>query len=295
MTRLAVVTVIHDSEADLERLLDSLHLLPGPAPQTVVVDSGSRDRGAALARDRGAEVIDLGANQGFGAGCNAGLRLVHEPVVALLNPDVELLDGGLAALAAEAGTREALLAPRMLNTDASVQDSAHPPPGTPTAVACAALPRRALPRPLRLHVEPWRSDAPRTVGWAIGACLVAQTGLLRRLGPFDPAAFLFYEDLELCLRAGHAGAPTLLRPAVALRHRGGGSVVPAFAGADLELRARRRREVLAREGRRRLALDDAEQALTFASRAMAGALPRTDRTRERAQLRALWRAMRAGA
>jgi hypothetical protein len=72
-------------------------------------------------------------------------------------------------------------------------------------------------------------------------------------------------------------------------------VGPAFAGADLDLRARRRRAVLAREGRRRQALDDAEQALTFASRALVRALIRRGGAHERAQLRALWRAMRRGA
>lgn len=294
MTHFAIVTVIHDSAADLGRLLDSIALLAGPPPRTVVVDSGSRDGGAALARERGAEVIELGANPGFGAGCNAGLELVREPVAALVNPDVELLDGGLATLAAEAETREALLAPRLLNFDGSVQDSAHPPPGTLAALASAAIPRGLMPRRLRLTVEPWRTDSPRAVGWAIGACLVARTDLLRRLGPFDPEAFLFYEDLELCLRASHQGAPTLLRPGVALRHRGGTSVGPAFAGSDLELRAHRRRQVVAREGRLRLALDDAEQTLTFASRGLARTLLRTGGERERAQLRALGRAMRAG-
>ena len=38
-------------------------------------------------------------NPGFGAGNNAGIELVREPVTALVNPDVELLDDGLARLA----------------------------------------------------------------------------------------------------------------------------------------------------------------------------------------------------
>jgi hypothetical protein len=53
-------------------------------------------------------------------------------------------------------------------------------PGTLAALAFAALPRPLLGERLRLHVEPWRSEAPRAVGWAIGACLVAPAALLRR-------------------------------------------------------------------------------------------------------------------
>jgi N-acetylglucosaminyl-diphospho-decaprenol L-rhamnosyltransferase len=294
MSAFAIVTVIHDSAADLERLLDSVERHLDPRPVVVVVDSGSSDHGAELARERGARVTALDGNRGFGAGCNAGIELVEEPVTALVNPDVELLDGGLARLVAEAGDRDALLAPRLLNSDGSVQDSAHPPPGRLEGLVPALLPRPLLPGPLRRRYEPWRSDRPRAVGWAVAACLVARTGLLRRLGPFDPDAFLFYEDMELCLHARRAGIPTLLRPDVALRHRGGASVAAALGDGDLPLRARRRREVMAREGRRAQLLDDLAEAATFATRAAARRLTGRGGEIETARLRALREARRTG-
>jgi GT2 family glycosyltransferase len=239
-------------------------------------------------------VVELGGNLGFGAGCNAGLERASAPVTALVNPDVELLDAGLAQLADEARAARAILAPRLLNSDGSIQDSAHPRPGTLEGLVPALLPRPLLPGPLRRRYEPWRSSAPRPVGWALGACLVAATDLLRRLGPFDPEAFLFYEDMDLCLRASEAGIPTILRPDVALRHTGGTSVERALAGRDLELRARRRREVVGRRGRAALLADDLAQATTFATRAAGRALLRRGGRRERAQLGALRAARRAG-
>ena len=123
---------------------------------------------------------------------------------------------------------------------------------------------------------------------------MARTALLRRLGPFDPKAFLFYEDMDLCLRARDAGVPTLLRPEVAVRHRGGTTVTRALAGRDAELRAQRRREVMAKRGRLRLALDDGAQAVTFASRAATRTLLGRGGAYERAQLRALRTARRRG-
>lgn len=296
MSDFAIVTVTHDSEVDLRRLLDSIDRELGTAPPRVVVaDSGSSDGSAALARERGARVVDLDQNAGFGAGSNAGLALVEEPVTALVNPDVELLDAGLAELARRAHGLRALLAPRLLNADGSVQDSVHPPPGHIDDFVPALIPRPLLPPPLRRRYEPWRSDCARRVGWAIGACIVARTDLLRSLGPFDERAFLFYEDMELCLAAAREGVPTVLHPDVALRHVGGTSTERALApGEDLALRAGRRREVVAREGRLRLALDDAAQAATFATRAAARRLTRRGGDRERAQLRALRAARRVG-
>ena len=288
LTPFAIVTVIHDSEQELRGLLGSLVQLPEPRPRVVVVDSGSTDGGAALAAERGAEVVRLDGNRGFGAGCNAGIERVEEPVTAFVNPDVELLDDGLARLARDALAGGALLAPRLLNGDGTVQDSAHPLPGRAGSLVPAVLPRRLLPT----RFEPWRADRPRTVGWAVAACILGRTAELRALGPFDPDAFLFYEDMELCLRARRAGIPTIYRPDVKVRHLGGTSTGRALAEErDLELRARRRREVMAKEGRARLAIDDLSEALTFATRAAArsvvgrGAL-------ERARLRALLRARR---
>jgi N-acetylglucosaminyl-diphospho-decaprenol L-rhamnosyltransferase len=294
LTSFALVTVMHDSAGDVERLLTSIERFLEPRPRVVAVDSGSRDRGADVAREHGAELVELGSNRGFGAGCNSAVERVSEPVTVLINPDVELLDDGLARLADEAAAGEALLAPRLLNADGSVQDSAHPLPGTFEALIPAAVPRFLLPRPLRRRYEPWRSARPRTVGWAVAACIVASTGLLRRLGPFDPAVFLFYEDLDLCLRAADAGVPTVLRPDVALRHSGGASVVRALPGRDAQMRARRRREVMAGRGRLPLALDDAAQAVTFGTRAAGRALLRRGGAYERDQLRALRAARRDG-
>lgn len=288
MSAFAIVTVIHDSEPELPRLLDSVGLLPAPRPRVIVVDSGSSDRGPELAAERGAEVIALDGNRGFGAGSNAGLGRVTELVTALVNPDVELLDDGLARLAGDAAAGGALLAPRLLNADGSVQDSAHPLPGRPDALLPALLPHRLLPA----RYEPWRSERPREVGWAVAACIVGRTDELRALGPFDPDAFLFYEDMELCLRARRAGIRTILRPDVAVRHLGGASTGRALPEErDLELRARRRREVMAREGRLRLAIDDLSEGLTFALRGAAKALAGRGRL-ERRRLRALMRARR---
>lgn len=287
MTSFALVTVMHDSADDVERLLASVERFLDPRPRVVAVDSGSCDRGADVARAHGAELVALDGNRGFGAGCNAAVERVDEPVTVLVNPDIVLLDDGLARLAGEAATTEALLAPRLLNADDTVQDSAHPMPGTFEALIPAAVPRFLLPGPLRRRYEPWRSSRPRVVGWAVAACIIARTDLLRRLGPFDPEVFLFYEDLDLCLRAADVGVPTVLRPDLALRHSGGASVARALSGKDAEMRARRRREVMAGRGRLRLALDDTAQAVTFGTRTAGRALLRRGGAYERDQLRAL--------
>jgi N-acetylglucosaminyl-diphospho-decaprenol L-rhamnosyltransferase len=284
----SVVIVLHDSEPELDVLLDSVraHLLE--RPQLVVVDSGSRDGGAALARVHGAEVVDLPGNPGFGAACNAGLERVRHNVTVLLNPDCELLDPALALLAGAARERpRALHAPRLLNPDGTVQRSAHPLPGTPGTLIPAVSPW--LPWEVRVRAEPYFALQPRTVGWAIAACLAASTATLRQLGPFDPGVHLFAEDMELCLRARAAGIPTILHPELRIRHAGGHAVLRD--GEPYEAIARRRREAIAAtRGAPALAVDDLGQALTFAGRAVAHGVIGGNARRPWAQLAALRRA-----
>uniref|UniRef100_A0A6J5ZID3 Unannotated protein n=1 Tax=freshwater metagenome TaxID=449393 RepID=A0A6J5ZID3_9ZZZZ len=226
----------------------------------------------------------LDGNPGFGAANNAALSLAREPVSVLLNPDCVLLDDGLSRLAAMAGTRRALLAPRLLNSDGSLQRSAHPVPGGLDAYVAAVTIPRLLPRRLREHFEPYRSADEIEVGWVIGACVAAPTKLLRELGPFDPEDFLFAEDIDLCLRARAQGVPTIFEPSIEIEHSGGHTSSERLDAARYALQAERRREVVeAQLGSSALKRDDRAQALTFSLRAAAG----RDRRRNQMLLRSL--------
>jgi N-acetylglucosaminyl-diphospho-decaprenol L-rhamnosyltransferase len=289
-----VVVVLHDSAAELATLLRSIDAHLPARPQVVVVDTGTADGGSEQAAAWGAEVLQRRDNPGFGAASNAGLARARHDVTVLLNPDCELIDGSLSALTAIAGAYpNALHAPRLLNDDGSVQRSAHPLPGTVGALAGAVLHSPLLPRALRERLEPYRVERSRTVGWAIAACLAGATDTLRGLGPFDPEAHLFAEDLELCLRARAAGIPTVLHPALRVRHTGGHATLRA--GEPFDVIAARRRAVVGETlGRRALVLDDATQALTFGSRAAGHALLGGGARRPARQLTALARARRMG-
>ena len=276
---IALVTVLHDSEAEVRALMDSVerHL---PGARLVAVDSGSTDGGGAAVRGRGGTVIELGENVGYGRGINAGVCEVDEPVTVVLNPDVELLDDSLARLAEEAARHDdRLLAPLVLLPDGTRQDSVH----TDTAdVARAVVPGR---------VGPWDANEPRQVTWAVGCALAARTDTLRRLGPFDEGAFMYAEDLELGLRAAEQGVETWFWPHARVLHKRAHSTHDAFGGEPLDLMVQRRHAVM-RERRGSTRRDDLIQAATFANRIVLKALLRRPSEREKTQLRALLRTRR---
>ncbi len=271
----AAVIVLHESRAELTALLASLDRAD-ERPELVVVDTGRDDGGAQLAAQHGAGVVERRDNPGFGAACNLGLRQVRSDVTVLLNPDCEVHDDALSRLARIARDHpNALHAPRLRNTDGSIQRSAHPQPATLGALIRALVPSPLLP----VRAEPFRASRPTTVGWAIGACLAAATQTLRDLGPFDESIHLFAEDMDLGLRARQRGIPTVLHPRLSLTHHGGHSV--SRGGERFDTLARTRHDVIERRlGAGAARRDDLAQALTFAVRA-------PFRPRARRQLQAL--------
>jgi N-acetylglucosaminyl-diphospho-decaprenol L-rhamnosyltransferase len=289
---MALVTVTHNSAAAVERLLRSaeLHL---PGARVIVVDSGSTDGSATTARAAAprATVIELVENVGFGRASNVGVDAVEEPICVLINPDTELVDGSLADLGAELlapRTGERILAPMLLSPDGSRQDTGHLDPTSPLMWVRALIPPAALPGPLGTRVDPWRSQRCRQVGWAAGACLVARTETLRRLGPFDERIFMFAEDMDLGLRAADAGVQTVFRPDAHVVHQDAHSTAPAYEGEPFELLARQRRAVIGeRRGQEAVERDDRIWVTTYVSRIFLKTITGRSTARERRQLAAL--------
>ena len=82
-------------------LLDSIQqqkLPDGVDLETLVVDNGSTDQSAGVARGLGARVLRLSQNEGVSRALNRGIRATDGEVVVLLNNDVELAPDWLGHL-----------------------------------------------------------------------------------------------------------------------------------------------------------------------------------------------------
>src|SRR5215831_9166454 len=82
----------------LKTTLDLLHQQSRQVHRVIVVDNGSTDGSAAIARRAGAEVLELGTNKGFSAAVNCGIRSARTEWIAILNNDVALELDWLAVL-----------------------------------------------------------------------------------------------------------------------------------------------------------------------------------------------------
>jgi N-acetylglucosaminyl-diphospho-decaprenol L-rhamnosyltransferase len=210
----SLVIVSWNSAGELPELLRTIQEHLGDAYELIVVDNASTDDSVEVARRiaPNARIVELEANAGYGAGCNAGTRAATGEVVALLNPDLVLVDDSLTELIRLARDEDAIFGPRLLNTDRTWQVSAFQRIASWELATLSFWPGPLMPRALRARCEPWRFERRQPVGWLSGACLVARRSLLLDLGPFDERLHMYGEDIDLCLRAQSRGAPTVFAP-----------------------------------------------------------------------------------
>lgn len=239
---ISAILVNYNGGAELRRALQSIAAeLIGHDWEAVVVDNASIDGSAEIAREFEPQVrlIRNATNVGFGRGVNQGLSLSSAPLVLVMNPDCRLVGGALATLRAELESRElcALVGPRILNPDGSVQGSARGDPDMLTGLfGRQGILRRLLPgldvsRRNVVDDDASGRGPSKTVDWVSGACMLARRAPLHGAGGFDERYFLYWEDADLCRRLRQSGYHVRYVPAATAVHQVGHSSRSARATA----------------------------------------------------------------
>jgi N-acetylglucosaminyl-diphospho-decaprenol L-rhamnosyltransferase len=179
--------------------------------RVVVVDNASTDGSSdALPAHPPVTVLHNTANVGFAAGCNQGARLGSAPYVLFLNPDTVLAADALGAavefMASESGAPYGVCGGLVLGRDGSPTYSASRFPTLANVTAGVLRLDRFLAGGSR-HLRPAELHASGPVDQVIGAFFLVRRPLFERLGGFDERYFLYYEEVDFCLRARDLGWP----------------------------------------------------------------------------------------
>jgi N-acetylglucosaminyl-diphospho-decaprenol L-rhamnosyltransferase len=231
----SIVVVTWNCAEHLRALVASMNEHLHGDEELVVVDNASTDDPEAVASEwKGpGRFIALDENLGFAAAQNRGVAEASGEVSVMLNPDTELVDERLDRLATVAGELGALVGPRVVNSDGSIQASASGPEVGAWPWVRALVPGAVQPQGLLARTEPYRLERRTPVTWLTGACIAGPTATLRGLGPFDPALHMFGEDVDLGLRAAAAGVGSWFDPeACRIVHHGQGSSTLVYGSPE---------------------------------------------------------------
>lgn len=227
MIDVSIVIVTYNREDLLEQCLHSLKVLKVEA-ETIVVDNASTDGTVKMIRTKFPEVkiIENGMNERFARANNAGIRQAGGRHVFLLNNDTEVHPGAIEYLCEylDKNNDVGMVGPQLLNPDGTIQPSCHKFPSLWTHCCDMLALDRLFPKVRMLSTTVMAYFDHRTmmeVDHVTAAAAMVRSETLKRIGLFDEALSIYYNDLELSFRMKSAGWKTIFLPAVQVLHYGG--------------------------------------------------------------------------
>ncbi len=198
--------------------------------EILVVENASTDGSLEMLAKEFPQVTVLRSevNLGFGSANNAALKMARGRYFVLLNSDAFFAAGALKLALRHMDEQPdcGLGGCRLVGRDGASQPSSrcfHTV--TNDAVVLSGLAAR-FPRSkfFGRFDRTWANEhEAAAVDWVPGAFTILRPSMLAKVGLFDPDFFLYYEEVDLCLRFRRAGIPVWYWPDIVVVHVGGES------------------------------------------------------------------------
>ncbi len=193
--------------------------------EVLVVDNGSYDGCGELVRQEfpQARFLQSPKNLGFAAANNLAFAFSLGRNLLFLNPDTELVGDSLRLMLdvladrADAG----IVGPRLVNPDLSPQwNCMRCVPTILNQLLDTSFSRAIFPRWWGLEAVARELHQPVAVEVVPGTCLMVRREVFAQAGLFNPAYFMYAEDVDLCCQAHKLGWKTYYVPGAVVIHRG---------------------------------------------------------------------------
>ena len=240
---ISIIIVSYNGRDLLRECLASIYShTPETAFEIIVVDNASEDGTPemVIAEFPKATLIRRSSNAGFAYAVNEGIAVSRGSYMMLLNPDTQFTSNALPPMRSylEDHPDIAILAPKLLESNGSLQPSCRAFPGYSSAL----FSRRSLLTRFfggnrfsqRYLMTDFNHDEIADVDWASAACWLMPRLAVEKIGPLDEGYFWTIEDVDYCQRVHRAGMRVVYFPDVEITHHIGGSSKSAANRAILE-------------------------------------------------------------
>ena len=165
-----------------------------------------------------AKIISAGKNLGFGAGCNLGAASSSGDIFLFLNPDAQIYSENIQEITSLFGKDPSLgiIGSRITRANGRVQKWS-----AGYEIDLINIVRNNLQMPKSAKI--WNAERPTPAHWVSGTALFIRNDLFKKLGGFDENFFMYFEDMDLCKRAGELEQKVVYCPNFTVTHSGGKS------------------------------------------------------------------------
>lgn len=197
--------------------------------EVILVDNASSD-GSLRGIDQCGTSIKLMANTvncGFAAACNQGARGAHGDYLLFLNPDTRLfadsLAGPLEFMERPDNATIGICGIRLVDESGNTTTCAARFPSLRVLAGLILGLSKLFPRMFPPHLmTPRELNDSQVVDQVIGAYFLIRRDIFDRCGGFDERFFVYFEEVDLSLRAKHLGYASFFLSDIAAFHKGGG-------------------------------------------------------------------------
>lgn len=224
---LSIAVVTYDSRAVIEPCLASIYGANIPFPfEVIVIDNNSNDGTVDDIRSkfRDVRLIVNRRNEGLAKAVNLVFQETSGRYFLVLNPDIEVCPRAISTLCSMMGSHPdiGLCAPKLLNIDGTLQYSCRRYYTLHTVLLRRTFLGTMFPghEAVRHHLMmDWDHATSREVDWVMGAAFMLRREAIRDGKVMDESFFLYFEDVDLCLRLKKDGWKVIYFPDAVMIHR----------------------------------------------------------------------------
>ena len=191
-----------------------------------VADNASTDTSVAFVEEHfpTVKLIRNSENGGYAKGYNDALKHIDEPLLCLLNSDIEVTENWLQPIVSEFNTDKntAIIQPKLLD----YKNKSH---FEYAGAAGGFIDKFGYPycrgrifNTIEEDKGQYNDTAP--IFWASGACLFIRNSVFKELGGFDESYFAHMEEIDLCWRAFNKNYKSKYVGASVVYHVGGATL-----------------------------------------------------------------------
>ena len=218
--KLSIIVVNYKSQDYLKGCLASVFAkIGGQLPFEVIVVNNDveADLASVQSANPSIKIIQNKKNQGFGEGNNLGAKTARGEFLFFLNPDTEIISTNILELLEEfiKNPEIGIIGSQLLTTEHIAQEW-----GAGKAPSLWGILKNKLKKENKFQEE--KTDK-QLFDWVSGTALFIRRELFEKINGFDENFFMYFEDVDLCLRVRKLGKKVLRFADFPVLHYGGKS------------------------------------------------------------------------
>ena len=221
---LSIIIVNYNVSELLQKCIGSVYKHCSSAFEILLIDNNSTDNSISIIREKFPEVkiIENKFNAGFPKANNQGIDIAKGKYILLLNPDTELQDDAIGQMIGymRSNVHVQLMAPKLLNTDLSLQHSIQRFITVKEIIAETFFLHSGMKK-RNGYFNEYKEEILQVEALS-GAAILMKKEVVEKIGKLDEELF-WTEDMEFCYRASLHGIDRIYYPMAAIVHHVGQS------------------------------------------------------------------------